>query len=533
MKNNGLKLVTLLICATLLMGGCGKAGDDTSEKGSKPGKNVSTSLTSASDSKTDVKDEKDETEVDHLLIAKSEEPFSFCTKYSEDYSYKWDPECGITIYTEKEGSIPYVMVWRSFDAKSTAEELHSGDKSDMYYQYGNDLISAGEPKAHSLGGKELSGAEYVYNVGEFQVKLLRLIDTSPSTGYVLYSAKYLDSSEDSVLEALETAIKYYKAGKDAYEVSDGKEPELEIVPSPTKNISYETIYDGWYNIDIPKGWVIDASSFDGSAACFAIHAYDPDAPDRQFYIGMQTLCFVSENAYTKLCNYPLAGSAFKGIPYLLGGQNPVEEFYQNFEVFRNCQYPKYMSLAPITEWTSMESFGETPLGGELIRASYKGTDGMAAEGIFSAKWVKGPTMYGYQYPGVFYSPMYFTAPEGEFNEWADILNHCICSLKYTENYIDSYYAEEKSTMKAFEANTQIYNEMSDMITSSWNERQKSYDTISEKQSDATLGYDRVYNTETQEIYRVPVGFMDSYSGSLYKEIDDSMYSLPIDGYIYK
>lgn len=55
-----------------------------------------------------------------------------------------------------------------------------------------------------------------------------------------------------------------------------------------------------------------------------------------------------------------------------------------------------------------------------------------------------------------------------------------------------------------------------------------------KQSDATLGYERVYDTRTKEIYRAAKGFTSSYKGKGYKPVtDDNMYTTPISGYIEK
>lgn len=72
----------------------------------------------------------------------------------------------------------------------------------------------------------------------------------------------------------------------------------------------------------------------------------------------------------------------------------------------------------------------------------------------------------------------------------------------------------------------------DGIMSSWDSRNKSIDIISQKQSDATLGYERVYDTRTKEIYRAAKGFTSSYKG--YKPVtDDNMYTTPISGYIEK
>ena len=72
-----------------------------------------------------------------------------------------------------------------------------------------------------------------------------------------------------------------------------------------------------------------------------------------------------------------------------------------------------------------------------------------------------------------------------------------------------------------------------MIMDSWEKRNNSYDIISQKQSDATLGYERVYDTDTGEIYKAYNGFTDDYKGDKYKAITDDMYTSAIDGYIEK
>ena len=49
----------------------------------------------------------------------------------------------------------------------------------------------------------------------------------------------------------------------------------------------------------------------------------------------------------------------------------------------------------------------------------------------------------------------------------------------------------------------------------------------------SLGYERVYDTDTNEVYRAYNGFTDGYSGEKYKPITDDMYTSPISGYIEK
>ena len=82
--------------------------------------------------------------------------------------------------------------------------------------------------------------------------------------------------------------------------------------------------------------------------------------------------------------------------------------------------------------------------------------------------------------------------------------------------------------------SQNFNETMDAIMSSWESRNRSQDIMSQKQSDATLGYERVYDTETGEIYKATNGFTDAYNGERYQAVtDDNMYAQPISGYIEK
>ena len=69
---------------------------------------------------------------------------------------------------------------------------------------------------------------------------------------------------------------------------------------------------------------------------------------------------------------------------------------------------------------------------------------------------------------------------------------------------------------------------------SWNKRNKSEDIMRQKQQDATLGYERVYDTQTGSIYRADNGFMEKYStldGQRYSAISDDMYTEGYQGYV--
>ena len=48
-----------------------------------------------------------------------------------------------------------------------------------------------------------------------------------------------------------------------------------------------------------------------------------------------------------------------------------------------------------------------------------------------------------------------------------------------------------------------------------------------------MGYERVRNTETGDIYKATVGFSDHDWNGKFELITDDMYTLPVSGYIEK
>lgn len=106
-------------------------------------------------------------------------------------------------------------------------------------------------------------------------------------------------------------------------------------------------------------------------------------------------------------------------------------------------------------------------------------------------------------------------------------------MKFTDIFMNEVQSQLDAQMKTFNNIRSICNEISDGIMDSWEKRSASFDIMSQKQSDATLGYERVYDTETNEIYKAYNGFTDDYDGKRYKSISDDMYTKGIDGYIEK
>ena len=197
----------------------------------------------------------------------------------------------------------------------------------------------------------------------------------------------------------------------------------------------------------------------------------------------------------------------------------------------------------ITDFTVIDNLGSGIIGGDILRASFKDEVGKDAEGLFTAYvYDAGPYYVSKDFLSTdkvdiyylsVYDAIFITAPKDEFVDWEDVLNTVSGSLEFTDSFISAFNKQQDAVMKNFNDVRKICNEISDGIMDSWEKRSASYDIMSQKQSDATLGYERVYDTETNEIYKAYNGFSDDYKGEKYKIITDDMYTKKTDGYIEK
>ena len=126
--------------------------------------------------------------------------------------------------------------------------------------------------------------------------------------------------------------------------------------------------------------------------------------------------------------------------------------------------------------------------------------------------------------------MAITAAKDTFIEWESVLTDCMKTLQYSDSFVSATNQASNEKVALAQQISQNFNQTLDGIMSSWENRNKSQDIMSQKQSDATLGYER--DTETNEIYRATTGFTDVYDGKRYQPVtDDNMYTEPISGYI--
>jgi hypothetical protein len=141
-------------------------------------------------------------------VAYPEQEFSILM----DPSYTWtkDVRNGITIYTQHEGSIPFVTVFRSEDwLVDAADYIHEQYTPHMQSQYGENLISHEEFREYTLGGRIMPAAIYSYNLQGYTIEMIRAYDTQAGHT-VIFTAKYVQGQGDATLKALDTAARYYQ-----------------------------------------------------------------------------------------------------------------------------------------------------------------------------------------------------------------------------------------------------------------------------------------------------------------------------------
>lgn len=332
-------------------------------------------------------------------------------------------------------------------------------------------------------------------------------------------------------------------GRDG-ESNSSKKSKVKITPSASKSVEYEKYDNGLVSLDIPKGWKVEIAPTDYIHYSFKV--YNPQDPNYMFIFNLKQEGFLkstrARNTYKKL--YPDA--PFSILPAI----EPLttEGFYKVWN--ETAKYDNETALQTnffpyFNEFTIIEDIGDSNLGGDILRATYKDDKGTLVQGLFTAT-VKDVGSY-YINEDMFdlfsaqvdvaplnvYNIMFMTAPDSEFNDWQEVLDHCLGTIEFSQEFVNGFNKEETQLVTTIQANQKIYDSISDMIMSSWEARNDSYDRISQKQSDATMGYERVYDTETGEIYKADLGFTDYDWNGKYEPVTDDMYTLPTAGYIEK
>ena len=290
-----------------------------------------------------------------------------------------------------------------------------------------------------------------------------------------------------------------------------------------------------FSMDIPEGWTVRSSAM-YTGMFHAIHVFDPEKPVNQifFMLKMEPM-FPDENSRAMMA---LSSDLFGKYPILtnVSTQGVFEIFPQFADAmnatadYADIQTPYIADFSVTESFESTQGMSSVSISPAILRADFT-QDGTAGEGMFTADVVPFAMGTGMGYYSV-YNLTVLSAEKGTFQDWQPTLSKSLSSLDYTREFQSFAMSQSNQAADTSQSLSQSASEMSDSIMSSWENRNKSQDIMSQKQSDATLGYERIVDTETGEIYKIDNGFTDWYSGSRYKAISDDQYTDSVEAVIH-
>ena len=306
-----------------------------------------------------------------------------------------------------------------------------------------------------------------------------------------------------------------------------KDDMISVNLSEAAMVEYETYSEpnGYFTVDIPKGWKVAIGIKPRGIVeiySYAIDIYDPENPDRRLYFNFNNGgALKSQEAKNMYISFYGQTNEFAMLP--------VATELSAKGYFEGCSgYLDYTDFEVIDKSVNV-------LGNDVLAAKAVSTlTGKNIEGIFSCAVIDVP-MYAWGIDAGLLVPSSLiveTAQEGEFLDWQPVLEHCFSTLKFSQMFVDLWNNEAKRMMVNSQIIMSTANEISGMIMDTWEKSNRSYAVISEKNSDATLGYERIYDTDTGDYYLAEQGFSDWYDGSRYISVDtDDAYLSPISGTI--
>lgn len=325
---------------------------------------------------------------------------------------------------------------------------------------------------------------------------------------------------------------------------------IDQVKAPVLDQTLASVSTGDFTIQLPKGWKFEVNP---ANLQFGMMAYDPQKPERRiFYYYVLNPFMRSDDSHDFWRTYYPA-SMYASCPVL--GTATVEEFYGKWNEY--ADWLSYQGIrAAIVKFNRIDVVETHPLNNYLsgyaidsavVRAHLAlENSNLPCEGLFSGAVVSLGSYYQF---GIdvselnVYNVMGVMAPADEFLQLQGLLLKSLQSFSFTDNYVRSYLQSSQESTQAILENARTMQAACESSAAAWHNRQPANDAISQKNSDGTLGYDRLYDADTGEVIRADIGWYDMYNlnrseynkANIYKleDNDYDRYSQAIDYYIHK
>lgn len=400
---------------------------------------------------------------------------------------------------------------------------------------GSETFSDAQKTAADVDGNSVIDSTDSLNILKYVVELISSFDSVPVPQ---------DTTESAPPETTEPASQETAPSPAANrKLTDA---EVQFKPSANASVEWETYSDEDVTLQYPKGWEVKCSTQD-LQLCYEVT--DPKTGICWTYSDL-VITFYADQTSVDNCKTLLPD--FKLYEVLPEGS--AQAFY---ELLYGPAFNQNVASSTVT---SSEALGKSPLkqvlestgSGDLLNevdysavtmdVTLAGDAGKEMEllGVAGASYNKLAPLTGLTAEPLdlstyfIYGARCYLAPKGELSNWTPVLDKSITSLKTTEAYEKKVAQRIKEQSDALakaslSKSTVSTSDTADMMYDSWKKRQESQDCQAQKWSDYTLGYDRVYDTQTGDTYRASYGFMDNYDGSRYRAATGSEYLQPVQG----
>lgn len=363
------------------------------------------------------------------------------------------------------------------------------------------------------------------------------------------SAQQQDSPADSTAGTPQDSIPQQDGS--AASPAQGNAPEVHIRLAAWENIEWETFNGVYMTIKIPKGWEVretgsppynfyrvskpaEEGELSNTAWCTTngftfYHTQEwADYVNKDKKEGEQ-LAYATMTAPTTRAYF----EAFWALPGMDVTQfDVVEEQYNGDDPYlKDYVYSEENSMKEVDNSSILAHWTQRGVEGTGLYSATIFDSAMKTQLADYSKFEQTQNALDIQWNDVdagwytAYGVKWFDAPTDEFENWLPILKESYDSQQPTEAYWKALDEYRKAMFggNGISAGTDSYqsDDISDIWWDMYQSREKSDDIIREKRSDTILGYERVYDNDTGNIYKAYSGFMDDYQKSeIYKDGDD-------------
>lgn len=301
-----------------------------------------------------------------------------------------------------------------------------------------------------------------------------------------------------------------------------------IDPSETKDLTYQTWNDpyGYTSIQAPANW--EVSYVIGDLISFAVVAKDTTCPDRMLVFQLLATPFVRSQEAKDF--YSMNYTDPSQNPYVM---NPILTTGTTEGFFSECgEYVGIRNFGKICDLDKNNVIFNTIIEGTCQMESGNYVKGLFGGAVWDFGYVEafGCDVGWYNVSDL----LMMTCPEEDFTEWIPVMTAMLDSLTFSDAFKQERNREWQQILQTSQYLTEIADQMGDMLMDSWYYSQETQDILSQRQSDATLGRDRVVDTFTGDIYYAPPGFADHFPSGQYETLgeNDPRYRQPVTGTIY-